>query len=420
MKQSEMTSAAKALFLEGVTAADPAFAVKQALSERPIEATPNGRLLVLAFGKAACAMMEAALESLPEGQSATAIAVTNYENARDIKGCKVFASGHPLPDQNGLDAGLYVMEGLERLTANDAVLCLISGGGSALLPTPRDGLTLADKIAVNEALLSGGLDIVQMNAVRQQLSILKGGGLLDLAHPAKVRSLVISDVIGDDIRAIASGPTAQAMGGLDQIIPVLKAKSIWEDLPAAAQSHLSNPRNIRERESDNSIICSNRQSLTAIQKIATDWDAHIVSDRLVGDVEQAARDIVDYALSHPVKSGDLQLLIWGGETTVNLRGTGKGGRNQELCLHVASLAQDLPEAWVFLSGGTDGRDGPTDAAGGIVDSATLQRARSKGVNVEDALSNNDSYRILQAAGNLLLTKATGTNVADIQLLLRMG
>jgi len=416
MTSGDMRDLARTLFLAGVRAADPGLAVKRALGADALGAAPQGCVILIAFGKAACAMMEEALRHVPKGQDFTAVAVTNYENAREIDGCKVFASGHPLPDQNGIDAGIEVMRILDAATQNDKVLCLISGGGSALLPTPREGISLAEKIRVNELLLSGGLDIGQMNTVRQQLSVLKGGGLAAMAHPATVRSLIISDVVGDDIGTIASGPTAAASDN-SATIALLKSRDIWANLPASARTLLAAPRTFTPRDADNAIICSNLQSLREIARSAPDWSPQIMSDPLVGDVEDAAREIVGHARSIP--NAAPQLLIWGGETTVALKGTGRGGRNQELAVRVASLAGDLPGDWVFLSGGTDGRDGPTDAAGGIVTPRTLERAQAENINVKSALNDNDSYRILDAAGALLTTGPTGTNVADIQLFFRM-
>jgi glycerate 2-kinase len=417
MNISDIKELARTLFLTGVRAADPALAVKQALEAGPIERASQGRLIIIAFGKAACTMMEQALQHVPQGQSVDAIAITNYENARDVDGARVFASGHPLPDQNGLKAGIEVMRMLEAASCKDTALCLISGGGSALLPTPRKGLSLDEKILFSKVLLSEGLDISQMNAVRQQLSVLKGGGLSAMADPAKVRSLIISDVVGDDISAIASGPTASPMDSFGDTAKLLKQHNIWTKLPLAAQILLAEPRTPTSIKSDNTIICSNLQSLQAIADAAPEWSPKIASEPLVGDVRQAAQHIVDYAHSQTTQAP--QLLIWGGETTVTLTGAGRGGRNQELAVRVAALAAGLPGRWVFLSGGTDGRDGPTDAAGGVVTAGSLARAQADHLNVIAALRDNDSYRILDAAKGLLITGATGTNVADIQLLFRV-
>lgn len=404
-------------FLTGVRAADPAIAVRKALSAQPIAGTSKGTLFLVAFGKAACPMMEEALRHVSGGQACKAIAVPNYENAREIAGCTVLAAGHPLPDENGLAAGKAVMRLLASATAEDLILCLISGGGSALLPTPRGGLTLQEKIAVNDVLLGGGLDIHQMNQVRQQLSVLKGGGLLDIAAPAPVRSLIISDVIGDDLSIIASGPTA-GLSAQSAPVAILKEHGLWRDLPAAAQRLLECPRAPTRRVADNQLICSNQLSLEAIVNAAVDFNPRIVKEPLQGDVEDAADRV--FSLISALPETGPQMIVWGGETTVKLKGKGRGGRNQELSLRVAKLASDLPGDWVFLSGGTDGRDGPTDATGGLVSRASMTLAEKQAIDVDAALAINDSYRVLQAIDGLLVTGGTGTNVADIQLFMRSG
>lgn len=418
MTIADMKEMARALLQTGIAAADPAQAVRRALHEAPLLGQKTGRLIIIAFGKAAVPMMQEALRHVPDGQTVQAIAITNDENMCDINGCTVLATGHPLPDARGLAAGQHVIGVLSSTTKDDQVLCLISGGGSALLPAPRGDLGLSDKIAVNAALLAGGMDITQMNAVRQQLSTLKGGGLCEISQPAAVRSLIISDVVGDDIRVIASGPTAPALTAPESNVSVLKSKGIWSQIPLAAQHLLTHPKSMVETPARNQIIGSNLQSLQAIAGAAPEWSPHIAAAPLTGDVQDAAQTITNLARMTP-KQGK-QLFIWGGETTVQIKGTGLGGRNQELAVRVAALMGDTPDNWVFLSGGTDGRDGPTDAAGGVVSAGALDQAQAKGVDIDAALLNNDSNLILAAADGLLVTGGTGTNVADIQLLLRVS
>lgn len=407
---------ARALFDAAVAAADPARAVSDALAARPLEPVP-GRHLLIAVGKAAVAMMRAAQASLPKGARPACIVVTNHENAVEDAGCRVFAAGHPVPDAHGLRAAEAVIDLARGATARDAVLFLVSGGGSALLPAPVEGLTLADKQAVNAVLLAGGLDICETNLVRQGLSRLKGGGLARLAAPAPVRTLAISDVIGDDPRAIASGPTAAPLGTRADAARLLRARGLWEALPEPARRILDGPEPPPPPPpGDIAVIASNRQSLEAAASAADGWMAEVVTDRMAGDVADVAGAIVGRARACP--PGGRRVLIWGGEPTVTLRGDGKGGRNQELALRVA-MDDHMPRGgWVFLSGGTDGRDGPTDAAGGIVDAGTVERIRAAGLDPAALLMRNDSYRALAAAGDLLVTGATGTNVADVMLLLR--
>lgn len=405
-----MRNTAIALFNAAVKAADPALALRSHLADLP---AVEGQYVVVSVGKAACAMAEEAIANLPKGTRFEAIAVTNYENERAVAGCRVMASGHPVPDENGAKAGQAVIDLLDTTVVGDVVLALISGGGSALLPAPVAGVSLADKSEVSRILLGAGVEINEMNAIRQQLSRLKGGGMVRHAAPAALRGYILSDVIGDDLRAIASGPTVAPITTPAGAIALLHVHGIFDDMPASVRAYLSaNAPEPNPIIAENTLIGSNRHSIDAMSAISP--DALVISDALVGDVNDAAREIVSAAIANPDKT-----LLFGGETTVILTGDGRGGRNQELALRVARLAEgtDLGD-WVFLSGGTDGRDGPTDAAGGIVDSGTLQRIRDAGHDLDALLANNDSYAGLAAAGDLLMSGATGTNVADVQVFIR--
>lgn len=401
-----MRDRARGIFAAGVAAADPYQAVDRALQAEPVRGA--GKLLVLAVGKAAMRMAQAAVAHV---SGAEIIVITNYENAQELDFAKVFSAGHPVPDQEGLNAARWVITKLQALERGDQVLALISGGGSALLPAPPVGITLQDKAEVSRQLLSCGADIGDMNLIRQQISTLKGGGLLRIAAPAQVRALILSDVAGDDLRLIASGPTVSPAGTREQARKLLKSYAVWDDLPASVQAHLSAaaPELPPLPKAGNRLVGSNSMSVEAMGQRAGKADIH--PGPLTGDVAQAAGIIM--------KSG-AGITLYGGETTVKLTGTGLGGRNQELALRVALLAeqQGWGDDWVFLSGGTDGRDGPTDAAGGIVDGGTLKRMRDAGVSPEAMLANNDSYHALEAADDLLITGATGTNVADLQVLIR--
>ncbi len=410
----DLRAEAVRLFGAAVAAADPAGALRRAILSHPVEAPlPGGAYIVIAVGKAAVPMAEAALDMLTDAP-VRALVVTNYENARPIGGAVVMAAGHPVPDEYGAAAGAAVADLLQAAGERDRVIALISGGGSALLPAPAPGLTLADKVAVNRLLLANGFEITEINLIRQQLSRLKGGGMLRLAAPAPVTGYILSDVIGDDLRAIASGPTVAPLGTRADARQLLQGRGLWADLPQAVRVHLEAPEEARALvpQATNHLIGSNRASLAAAAA-AFGPGARVVSDRLVGDVAAAAAEIVAAATT----PGTSTCLIFGGETTVTLRGTGKGGRNQELALRVAMAMPKLGRPWVFLSGGTDGRDGPTDAAGGIVDAGTTARIRAGGGDPVALLADNDSHRALGLAGDLLITGATGTNVADVQILL---
>ncbi|WP_439122604.1 glycerate kinase type-2 family protein [Marivita sp.] len=408
---------ARLLFDAAVSAADPAHAVRRGFAQSPLPPqNSNGRTFLVAIGKAAPAMLREAMDALPDAHAA--LAVTHHENDATLTGADLMRAGHPVPDEAGARAAQRVMELLSEATEYDRIVALISGGGSALLPAPPPGVSLTDKARLNDLLLSAGLDIVQMNLVRQQVSQLKGGGFVRLAAPAPVYAYLLSDVIGDDLRAIASGPTVSPIGTAAQAIETLKAAEIWDATPDAIRKHLETHKDQTQPplpDATNTLVGSNKLSLEAMQEEARHlgMNARIVSDALTGDVNDAADQVLAELIARPEPTA----LLFGGETTVKLAGTGRGGRNQELALRVAIRAQDIDARWVFLSGGTDGRDGPTDAAGGVVDAGTLPRIKAAGQDVNALLANNDSYAALSAGGDLLMTKATGTNVADVQALL---
>ncbi|NDW54508.1 glycerate kinase [Aliiroseovarius sp. PrR006] len=412
-------NATRQIFQKAVEAADPALAVRKSLDQSPFPTPgPNGQSYLVSIGKAAPAMMREALRHIDGAHHA--LCITHPENAEQVEGASLLHGAHPVPNEDSLAAGQAVKDLLAQAGENDQVITLISGGGSALMALPADGISIEDKGKVSALLLGAGIDITQMNLVRQQLSQLKGGGLLRVAAPAPVTSYILSDVIGDDLRAIASGPTVAPIGTREDARAICEAAGIWADLPASVQEHLSQPGAAGDvlQTAQNHLIGSNHHSLRAAETKARSIGAvQIVSDMLTGDVRDAASTLLDAAEAAP--AGTLTVLLAGGETTVQLTGTGRGGRNQELALHVAMGAAErgLGGDWVFLSGGTDGRDGPTDAAGGIVDVESLKRMRAAGVDPAALLNNNDSYAALAASGDLLMTGATGTNVADIQCFL---
>ena len=361
--------------------------------------------LIIAVGKAAVSMARAALEVFPQTPCRV---VTNYENAIDLAGAVVMAAGHPVPDANGAAAADAVIADLAAATG--PILALISGGGSALLPAPITGMTLDEKANVNAALLGAGIDIVQMNLVRQQLSRLKGGGMLRVATPNKITALILSDVVGDDLSAIASGPTVAPLGTKAMARTVLENALIWDQMPASVQQCLLG-RDVNDTlpDAQNILVGSNPISVAAM--LAAVGDASVLPQAVEGDVADAARQICDQAA--------VGVTVWGGETTVQLNGDGRGGRNQELALRIALEARVRGWTnWTCLQGGSDGRDGPTDAAGGLVDQGTLLRIAEAGGDIDALLDNNDSYAALDLAGDLLKIPATGTNVADLGIMIR--
>lgn len=404
---SEMRERAYDVFMAGVGEADPASAVEEALKGRTFT-----RPTIIAVGKAARAMAQAAMRQV---KAETVLVVTNYENAKPLEGAEVRGAAHPVPDVEGARAAQRV-EGVLSMAQGD-VIALISGGGSALLPAPVMGVSLEDKAAVNSLLLASGADIVMMNLIRQQLSRLKGGGFLRAAGPSFVTTLVLSDVVDDDLRAIASGPSVSPIGRRADAVAALKTLQIWNRLPESVRTHLLKPEPDLGPlpDSDTILIGSNSRSVAAMARAAgggLGHGVHVFPMPLEGDVDVAAKVILDCAIEPGI-------FLFGGETTVKLAGRGLGGRNQELSLRVAKLAAERGLVdYVFLSGGTDGRDGPTDAAGGLVDGSTLERLKAAGVDLNDVLARNDSYHGLEAANDLLKIGATGTNVADLQVLIR--
>ncbi|MCK5830036.1 MAG: glycerate kinase [Methylococcales bacterium] len=436
------------LFQAGINAADPYFAVKNSLEitdnklkitlgflgnkEKRIVCWP--KIHLIAFGKAACHMTEAAIEIIPQGYLASKpIVVTNYENVTVLKDCEVIGAGHPLPDLAGQKSAEAIAEKLKKTKENEVVLVLVSGGGSALIPFPVRGITLDDKIATTDLLLASGANINQINCVRKHLSQIKGGQLARQALPAELHGLILSDVLGDDLSAIASGPTVPDNTSFSDAILILKKKNIWDDIPQNVKQFLEEGEQGCRRETPKqndvcfkktnyTLVGSNTISLNVLIEIAkkNGFEVDVFSRQLCGEAREIAEQLVLYTknrigdgLLHPIA------ILAGGETTVTLKGTGQGGRSQEMALAFSIVAKqyDLKGKWMFLSGGTDGRDGPTDAAGGIVDSGTYSRMMVAGINPENSLKDNDSYTALKEAQGLVMTGATGTNVADLQILL---
>jgi len=445
---SQLRQHAISIFTAGVAAADPFAAIKRCL------AVVNGQLTitldlqqpalkrtghwqkihVIAIGKAACAMAEAAQQIIPtELLAGPAVAITNYENVREIAGLDVIGAGHPLPDAAGLAAAHKIAAKARAAQSGELVLVLVSGGGSALIPYPVDGITLSDKVTTTDLLLASGATINEINCVRKHLSQLKGGNLARLATPADVHALILSDVLGDDLSTIASGPTVADDSTYNDAVTILQNKQLWEKIPSSVRTHLTKGQLGQIAETPKSddpalaksgctLVGSNSVSVNSCIKGAEKlgYQAILYNHQLCGEAKTAAEELVLHAVQLQSKSRLNPIaLLSGGETTVTLTGSGKGGRNQEMALAFASFAQKhgLTEHWTFLSAGTDGRDGPTDAAGGLVDPNSLQRMLDKGINPNAALINNDAYNALMASQDLLITGATGTNVADLQILL---
>jgi hydroxypyruvate reductase len=417
------------IFQAGVAAADPYQAVKRHLSPAFFDGYPQVHLI--AFGKAACAMAQAAQEAIPAKKSAVnGLAVTNYANVTDVDNVDVVGAAHPLPDDAGLKAAQLIADRVRLAQADELVLILVSGGGSALIPYPAGQITLQEKIATTNLLLASGADINQINSVRKHLSHLKGGGLARLAMPAHLHALILSDVLGDDLSAIASGPTVADHTTYADAIQVLKAKSIWGQAPLHVRQHLEQgqsghiaetpkPGDAIFTHTGHTLIGSNTLSVNAMRQAAQNlgYETALYSDHLCGEASMEAEKLLIHAKKITVDKPIA--LLAGGETTVTVTGNGRGGRNQEMALAFAVSANrhGLTGNWTFLSAGTDGLDGPTDAAGGMVDQNTLKHMAQAGINPRERLNNNDSYTALKMSDGLVVTGATGTNVADLQVLL---
>ncbi|MDO5529173.1 MAG: DUF4147 domain-containing protein, partial [Paracoccus sp. (in: a-proteobacteria)] len=339
-----------------------------------------------------------------------ALVVTNAGNDAPLAGAKILTAGHPVPDAAGKAAAKAVEQALREASPGDRVLALISGGASAMLPAPAPGISLADKQEVSRLLLAAGADIGQMNLLRQALSRLKGGGWLRVSG-APITALILSDVPGDDMRIVASGPTATPLGTRDDAAELARALGLWDRLPQPVRNLLEAPAPPRSdaAAARNILVGGNAQSVRAICEAGA-----APGPELYGDVADCAARLL--AAARDVPPGGA--IAMGGETTVILRGDGIGGRNQELALRFALAAEDLPGDWALAAIGSDGRDGPGDAAGGLVTQRTIARIRDTGIDPAESLRRNDSGPALEAGGALVKTGATGTNVADFAVFVR--
>jgi hydroxypyruvate reductase len=407
------------LFCAAIDAASPTKRLASFLPERP-----KGRTIVVGAGKAA-ASMAAAVEAAWQGPL-EGLVVTRYGHGAPTKRIEVVEAAHPVPDAAGEQAALRILQRVRNLAADDLVLCLISGGGSALLAAPAPGLTLDDKRAINRALLKSGADIAEMNGVRKHLSAIKGGRLALAAAPARVVGLVISDVPGDDLAVIASGPTVPDPSTSAEALATLRRYAI--DAPARVLAHLESAASETPKPGDprfaavsNILIATPQMSLRAAAEAAR---AAGVAPVLLGDaIEGGAREVgkvfagvARSAARHGEPARPPCVLLSGGETTVTVRGKGKGGRNAEFLLGLALALDGAPRIYA-LAGDTDGVDGSEDNAGAYVAPDTLARAAALGLRARERLADNDAYSFFAALGDLVVTGPTLTNVNDFRAIL---
>lgn len=431
---------AETIYRRAIEAVNPITAINSHVKRRGQQLICDGKIFnleqfrhiyLVGAGKAGAAMA-AAMEELLGDQMTAGLVVVKYGHLAPVKKTKIIEAGHPLPDQKGVEGANELGSLLKQTTAEDLVICLISGGGSALLPLPAAGLTLDEKQNTTQALLACGADITEINAIRKHLSQLKGGQLARLIAPATTISLILSDVIGDPLDSIASGPTVGDPTTFDQCLNIIEKYNLSTTLPATVINHLQQgaagaisetpkPEDSLFSRVSNYIIASNRQAVEAAAEMARGlgYQPLILSTFIEGETREIAR--MHSAIAKEIHHSGNPLtppscIITGGETTVSITGNGLGGRNQEFVLAAALDIDGLPNT-VIVSIGTDGTDGPTDAAGAIADGQTVKRAFNLGLNPRKYLDNNDAYNFFSPLGDLLITGPTNTNVMDIHLIL---
>jgi len=428
------------IFRAGLAAADPLKAIFRhvKVSDDVLEAGGHpfvlsdvDRIFVVGGGKAG-ASMGRALEKLLGDRIADGVIVTKQGYGLPLRNVRLVEAGHPVPDNRGIQGTGEILSLVKGARERDLVLCLISGGGSALLVSPAEGIGLEDKQAVTRRLLACGADIHEINTIRKHLSRIKGGGLAGLAYPATVVSLILSDVIGDDLNVIASGPTVPDTSTFSDAHRICRKYSIWNLLPAPVRERIETGLHGRIPETPgigdpifhkcfSQLVGTNMQALRAAAARARQlgYNAMILSSFMEGEAREAAKVLAGIA-REVRKSGNPiappACVLCGGETTVTIRGEGKGGRNQEFALSAACAVARL-ENVVILAGGTDGTDGPTDAAGAIVDGCTVALAVEKKLDPQDHLERNDAYHFFKPLHDLLITGPTNTNVMDIYMVI---
>jgi glycerate 2-kinase len=415
------------IFRAALAAGDAGDAVRRHLSSYRDWLARFDRVFLVSVGKAAVEMA-AAVEEFLGSRLTGGVVVTKYGHATRALRSRILESGHPIPDEAGVAAAGAVRGLVSGLNARDLVVVAISGGASALLPAPAEPITLEAKQEATDLLLRAGATISELNAVRKHLSMLKGGRLAALAQPATVLGLLLSDVIGDRLDVIGSGPTAPDSTTYREAIAVLGKFDLLERVPPVVREHLEagargeiaetpKPGDPMFENVHNVVVGSNRLALEAAAERARalGYGVTILSSCVEGEAREVARTHVE-TLGQAAQCGERVCILSGGETTVTVRAGGKGGRNQEFAL-AAAIAIEGRENVLVLSAGTDGTDGPTDAAGAMATGDTVWRARRLGLNARVYLAGNNAYEFFDALGDLIRTGPTGTNVMDIHVML---
>ena len=418
---------------EGIKSVDPLLCINRSvrlendilvIKEKRYDLREFENIYIVGAGKAS-AKMAFAMESILGDKKFEGVVITKYKHLYKTRKIKVIEASHPIPDENGIRGTKKIIELLEKAKENDLVIVLISGGGSSLLVLPKQGISLEEKKKTDKLLLECGADIEEVNTVRKHISQIKGGLLAKKAYPAEVVSLILSDVLGDPIDAIASGPTSPDPTTIRDAIRVLERYDLKEKVPKSIITSLKKgetpkPKDKIFKRVSNFVIGNNKMALESSRKKAEElgYNTLLLSSYIEGEAKEVGKVLASiakeiYYSDHPLKKP--AAVISGGETTVTIRGNGRGGRNQELVLSAAIQIRGLDICIASL--GTDGTDGMTDAAGAIVDGNTIKIANKKGLEAREYLDNNDSYSFFKAIDSLVYTGPTNTNVNDIQVIL---
>ena len=426
------------IFLAGVESVKPDNLIKRYVSlnnnilqieKIAFDLTSVKNIYVVGAGKASAAMAQT-IESILGSRISAGHIITKYDHSVPLKFIETTEAGHPVPDDNGIKGTKQIVSIVKKAEKDDLVICLISGGGSSLLADVPEGCTLEDLKKVNSLLLKSGANITEMNCIRKHLSNVKGGQLSRAASPARVVCLILSDVIGDPLDVIASGPTAPDPSTFEEAISIIRKYNIENELPEqiyrVLQEGIEKKRQETLKDSDeilrltnNLIIGTNLLALKTAKERAESlgYESQIVTNKLEGDVSDVANYIFEVAKGVKEKMNNKKIcLLFAGEPTVKVKGNGLGGRNQHLALIAARLLKDSPGI-TFLSGGTDGTDGPTDATGAVVDSFTSENSSNLHLDMEQYINNCDSYNFFKQAGGLIITGPTQTNVMDLMVAL---
>jgi len=389
------------------------------------------KLYLIGIGKASAIMARRA-EELLGSHIHDGLVITKYQHGVSLSSCRTMEAGHPIPDANGVNATKDLLELVSNAGPADLILCMISGGGSALTPAPAKGISLENKQETTQLLLGCGATIHEINTIRKHLSQIKGGQLCRVANGARIISLILSDVIGDDLDIIGSGITAPDTGSFGDCKKILNRYALWNKISNPVRNRISTgvagqvPETPKSGAPEfvnvnNQIIGSLSDALSAAEKEAKrqGFTPLVLSSMIQGEASEVAKVLCAIAKEirlsgRPISSP--ACLLSGGETTVTIKGKGRGGRNTELAL-AAGIELSGASQTLLLSAGTDGTDGPTDAAGAFVDGSTASRADSLGLSASEYLAHNDSYSFFQTLGDLLITGPTRTNVMDLQILL---